>query len=93
MFDVTTRFKGDKLAVDVLYTKTYEKSSDAYKVENYILKTTIDNKYKRHDILKGGNTELRVRPVANIEELVREAEEEMAVVLGFKKESSDKSES
>ena len=44
-------------------------------------------------MIKGGNTELRNKPVADIEALVLEAEHALAAVLTFKKESNDKSES
>lgn len=89
MFEVTDRFKSDKCVVEVLYIKMYENSSDAYKIEKYILDSTVDNKYKGDSVIKGGNTELRDKPILNIESLILNAEHKLAAVLGFKKETKD----
>lgn len=93
MFEVTNRFKYDKCVVEVLYTKTYESSSDAYKIEKYILDATAGDRYKGCNVIKGGNTELRNKPVPDIETLVLEAEHALAAVLGFKKDTNDKPQS
>ena len=87
MFEVADRFKNDKCVVEVIYTKVYENSSEAYKVEKYVLDYTRHDKYIGDSMIKGGNTELRNKPINNIEELVTKAEKEVAAVLTFKKET------
>lgn len=70
---ISQRFRAERSTVEIISTKMYEDSRKAYFVERYLLVAThIDRALISP--LKGGNTELRVKPIENIIDMIRLAE-------------------
>lgn len=86
--DIDKRFKRDKTTTEVLFTKVYDNSVEAYSVEAYLLDKTSSDKYVGDKLLQGGNTEIRTKAVVDFTALLMEAENVLA--LGLKKDTDVK---
>lgn len=80
------RFSQDGITIDILYSKEYLNSSEGYQIESYLLGLTKEHKYTGIQVLRGGNTELRTKPIPNIAYEIEKAE----MVLGIQQLNNTK---
>lgn len=63
---IKQRFYGEKSKITVIHSWPFEKGIDAFKIEQKILKSNSEYRYKGKDLLKSGNTELFGINILNI---------------------------
>ena len=67
---VSERFKQEPLEYQVLFTKEYNTGYEAYEVERWLLEYTKADRPEGKVLKAKGNSELRTKPVANLELII-----------------------
>lgn len=62
-YDVAKRFSKDTINISILHTEVFNDSREAYFVEGWILRHTIDTKYTGDLLISRGNSELRTAEI------------------------------
>lgn len=75
------RFAEDKEHdLEVLYIKEYSSGYEAYAVEKWLLRYSLEYTYKGLGVIVGGNTELRTKPLVNFEFILRMANASNSII-------------
>lgn len=76
--DATTRFIKDNTKVHEVYSEVIPIGSNAYKLEDYLLRQFREFKYRGPNILRSGNTELLIQEI-NFKESLEQAKVELGI--------------